>query len=244
MLESGRIWVACAWFSCAASSDPHCWLTLADDCVSMRGRLSVELALRFSMIGQFFNQTLPSSIGGDATRIWLLGRRTGWRAATYSVLLDRVVGVVALAILVTICLPGSLPMVRNTIGRSALLVIGLGCIGAGVVFVSLASKRLIILQRWPLTRDLAAAADIAVLILRSPSLLTEIFALSIFIHILTALAAWCAVSRYRGRYAAAVSAFSSTAGHADHDRANFDRRMGRSRKRNDRRLRLCRPATE
>ncbi|MGH9693337.1 MAG: lysylphosphatidylglycerol synthase transmembrane domain-containing protein, partial [Bryobacteraceae bacterium] len=54
-------------------------------------------SLRFTMIGAFFNQTLPSSVGGDAVRIWLLRKETNWRVAAYSVFLDRVVGVVVLA---------------------------------------------------------------------------------------------------------------------------------------------------
>ena len=41
-------------------------------------------AFRYNMIGAFFNQTLPSSIGGDAVRLWLVHRTgAGGRAATY-----------------------------------------------------------------------------------------------------------------------------------------------------------------
>ena len=55
-------------------------------------------AFRYNMIGAFFNQTLPSSIGGDAVRLWLVSRTgAGWRAATYSILTDRAVGLIALA---------------------------------------------------------------------------------------------------------------------------------------------------
>ena len=59
--------------------------------------LLLPQAFRYSMIATFFNQTLPSSVGGDAIRIWLVSKRSNWRIATYSVLLDRVVGIVALA---------------------------------------------------------------------------------------------------------------------------------------------------
>lgn len=154
--------------------------------------LTLVQAFRFSMIAGFFNQTLPSSVGGDAVRIWLVGKRTNWRVAAYSVLLDRVIGTVALAMMVVACLPWTLELVRNPIGRAALLVIGVGCIGAGLVFVVLAWERLRILQRWSPTRHLAAAAAVALDILNSPRALTTIFGLSFFIHFLTALAAWCA----------------------------------------------------
>jgi uncharacterized membrane protein YbhN (UPF0104 family) len=156
------------------------------------GNLSVGQAFRFSMIATFFNQTLPSSVGGDAARIWLLGKQSGWRIAGYSVFLDRVVGVFALAVLVVICLPWTLDLVRDPIGRAALLVIGCGFALGGVVFVCLAWPRLHILKRWSVTRHLAAVATVAVIILRSPGAGMGIFSLSIVIHLLSALAAWCA----------------------------------------------------
>jgi glycosyltransferase 2 family protein len=154
--------------------------------------LSLPLAFRFTMIGAFFNQTLPSSVGGDAVRIWLLGKQTNWRIAGYSVFLDRVVGVVALSALVVGCLPWTLALIHDPVGRAALLVIGLGFILAGFVFVGLSWQRLQILQRWAPTRHLAAVAGVAVAILRSPRSLAVIFGLSIVIHLMTALVGWCA----------------------------------------------------
>jgi len=106
---------------------------------------------RLSMIGVFFNQTLPSSAGGDAVRIWLLGKQSTWRIAAYSVLLDRVIGVVALAVLVVLCLPWTLGLVRNPVGRAALLLSDAGvsrpelcswrCLGSGCNFSSAGRRR-------------------------------------------------------------------------------------------------------
>jgi uncharacterized membrane protein YbhN (UPF0104 family) len=148
--------------------------------------------LRFGMIAMFFNQTLPSSVGGDAMRIWLAAKQTDWRTAAYSVLVDRVAGVTALAIAVTACLPWTLALIRNPVGRGALLAIGLGCIAAGIVFVVLAWERLSLLQRWAPTRHLAATATIAFGIVRSPGVFAQIYGLSFTIHFLTAVMAWCA----------------------------------------------------
>jgi uncharacterized membrane protein YbhN (UPF0104 family) len=160
------------------------------------GQCGADLPLgqmfRFCMAALFFNQTLPSSVGGDAVRIWMAGKQTNWRIAAYSVLIDRVVGVISLAIVVTACLPWTLSLVRNPVGRSALLLIGLGCLAAGVVFVSLAWQRLRVLQRWAPTRHLAATATVALGILRSPRVLARIFGLSFIIHLLTVVLAWCA----------------------------------------------------
>jgi uncharacterized membrane protein YbhN (UPF0104 family) len=154
--------------------------------------LSFRPAFRFSMIAQFFNQTLPSSIGGDAMRIWLVSQHANWRSAIYSVFLDRVIGVVSLAVLVLVCLPWTLELVRNPIGRAALLLIGLGCLGAGTAFVALAWQRLRVLQRWSFTRHLVELAGVALAILRSPRSFVPAFGISVLVHLLTALTAWCA----------------------------------------------------
>src|SRR5262245_47061698 len=62
--------------------------------------LPMRETLRFNLIAAFFGQVLPSTVGGDAARIWLLGRIGGWRTASYSVLLDRFFGMLGLAIVV------------------------------------------------------------------------------------------------------------------------------------------------
>ena len=165
------------------------WRLILDKCGA---GLPVSAVLRFTMIANFFSQTLPSSVGGDAVRIWLAGRETNWRAATYSVLLDRVIGVVALALVVTFCLPWSLVLVRDPVGRIALVAAGLGCLVAGVVFIGLASERLSILQRWTPTRHLAATAAIARDILLTPRSAFQLFGLSIPIHGLSGVVAWSA----------------------------------------------------
>ncbi|MDH3231954.1 MAG: flippase-like domain-containing protein [Alphaproteobacteria bacterium] len=57
-------------------------------------------------IGQFFNQLLPSGLGGDGVRMWLV-RRAGLPTglAITSVVVDRVVALAAIALLVAIALP-------------------------------------------------------------------------------------------------------------------------------------------
>jgi uncharacterized membrane protein YbhN (UPF0104 family) len=165
------------------------WRTILGQCGA---DLPLGQALRYCMIAMFFNQTLPSSVGGDAMRIWLAGKQSDWRTAAYSVLIDRVVGVTALAIVVTACLPWTFALVRNPIGRGALLLIGLGCIAAGAAFVALAWQRLSILQSWTPTRHLAAAAAVAFGIVRAPPVLLRLYGLSFVIHLLTGALAWCA----------------------------------------------------
>ena len=72
------------------------WREISAECGAP---LETRQAMRFNLIGTFFNQTLPSSIGGDAVRLWLVARTgAGWRAATYSIFVDRAIGLIALAI--------------------------------------------------------------------------------------------------------------------------------------------------
>ena len=72
------------------------WREISAECGAP---LETTQAMRFNLIGTFFNQTLPSSIGGDAVRLWLVARAgAGWRAATYSIFVDRAIGLIALAV--------------------------------------------------------------------------------------------------------------------------------------------------
>src|SRR3981081_2902348 len=53
------------------------WQEISERC---QAPLTDLQAFRYNMIGAFFNQTLPSSIGGDAVRLWLINRTgAGWR---------------------------------------------------------------------------------------------------------------------------------------------------------------------
>lgn len=150
-------------------------------------------SFRYSMIATFFNQTLPSSVGGDAARIWLLARHgAGWSIATYSVIVDRVLGVITLAVFVIVCLPWSYELVRNPVGRAALALIGFGSIVAGLIFIAMGWRRLRFLQRWRITRHLAAAASVAGKLVSSPRAGSRVAGLSVAIHLFTVLAAWCA----------------------------------------------------
>jgi len=155
--------------------------------------LPLASALRFSFIAAFFNQTLPSSVGGDAARVWLLARRgAGWSAAAYSVVLDRAVGVLMLSIIVIVCLPWTLALITDPVGRTALLIIGFGSFGATVAFIALGHVRIAALQAWAVTRHLLAAAAAGARLTKPAASNALIFALGICAHLLTAMAAWCA----------------------------------------------------
>jgi uncharacterized protein (TIRG00374 family) len=92
---------------------------------------SLKLTLPVVLIGQFFNQTLPSSIGGDAVRMWQLhSAGIPARAAISSVLIDRAAGLLAVCLLVTASLVVSFEVIpnRQMIG-GVLLFLGVGYAG-------------------------------------------------------------------------------------------------------------------
>lgn len=155
--------------------------------------LSVSRSVRFTLIGNLFNQALPSTMGGDAARVWLLARAgAGVAKATYSVVIDRAVGVLVLALVVLVCLPWSFALIHNPAGRAALVVIGLVCLLAPTAFAALGMRRWPILERWAITRHVADAASVAGELLRRPGPGATVVLFSLAVHLLTITSAWLA----------------------------------------------------
>src|SRR5215467_11922661 len=126
-------------------------------------KLRYSKALSYTFIGQFFSQVLPSTVGGDAARVWLLarGNNAGWQIAIYSVFIDRVVGVSILAVLVVACLPWTLNLIQDPIARAALALIGFGMVAGSIIFFALGATHLRAMERWWITRHLARASQVA-----------------------------------------------------------------------------------
>lgn len=67
-------------------------------------RIPFRVVLQQYLIGGFVNNFLPSTIGGDAVKVFYLGRAHGYRAIAASVVLDRLLGLGLLAVLATVAL--------------------------------------------------------------------------------------------------------------------------------------------
>jgi len=151
-------------------------------------------AFRYNMIGAFFNQTLPSSIGGDAVRLWLVNRTgAGWRAATYSILTDRAVGLIALALIIVGSLPWSYGMIADSNGRLALVFVDFAALFGGLGFLVLGRLPWSWLKRWWPTRHVRACSVIANQVIFNRKTGPKIALLSLSIHVLAVVIAWCAV---------------------------------------------------
>lgn len=166
------------------------WCIVSADCGAP---LETRQASRYNLIGSFFNQTLPSSIGGDAVRLWLLNRTgAGWRAATYSIFIDRAIGLIGLAVMVVISLPWSYSLITDPSGRIALVIVDLLALSAGAGFLLLGWLPWPFLKRWWATHHIHACSVIAnrlVFSAKGPG----IAILSFVVHLLAVGVAWCAV---------------------------------------------------
>jgi uncharacterized membrane protein YbhN (UPF0104 family) len=167
------------------------WRVIGAECGAP---LATRQAMRFNLIGTFFNQTLPSSIGGDAVRLWLVARGgAGWRAATYSIFVDRAIGLIALAIVIVASLPWSYNLISDPHGRSALLFIDFAALAGGVGFLVLGRLPWPWLKRWWGTHHLHACSVIANRVIFSRKHGPAIAVLSVLVHVLAVVIAWCVV---------------------------------------------------
>lgn len=160
---------------------------------------------RILMISLWFNQVLPSSVGGDAVRMWLLRRRgVQWSEAVKGVAADRFTALIGLVVLMVAGLPFLLSRVSN---QAAILAIG-GLTLAGVAGTAV----LLTLDRLP--KRLIAFPAIASFVrfgalVRFLLLQSErrglLFGSALFIHLVTAAACY-ALARGVGAQLSVVDA--------------------------------------
>jgi uncharacterized membrane protein YbhN (UPF0104 family) len=167
------------------------WRDVSRECQAPLTHLQT---FRYNMIGAFFNQTLPSSIGGDAMRLWLVNRTgAGWRAATYSILTDRAIGLIALALIIVASLPWSYGLIDNSKGRLALVLVDFAALAGGLGFLLLGYLPWSWLKTWWPTKHIHACSVIASKVIFDRHNGPKIAILSLSIHVLAVVIAWCAV---------------------------------------------------
>lgn len=136
--------------------------------------------------GSFFNQGLPTSIGGDAIRVLDVARE-GYRKrdAFYGVFVDRVLGLVGLLILNSVANAVEPDLLPWGVFVTINLLVGLGL--AGFLLFALA-RRLQWLRRWRLLTPLHTASERLSGVLATPRQLFAQFSLSIAVHLLSLVA--------------------------------------------------------
>ena len=143
-------------------------------------------------IGQFFNQLLPSGLGGDGMRMWLL-RNTGLPTGTAvtSVVVDRLIGLIAIVLLVAVTLSFAFDA---AVGRQApswfWVVVAVGAVGFGILAGISAAQSPAVRSANSIVRGVRRlSADFRKLMLR-PRYLAAALAASITVQMLGAAAVW------------------------------------------------------
>jgi uncharacterized protein (TIRG00374 family) len=152
--------------------------------ISKGVHISVRRSARYFWLGLFFNQLLPSSIGGDAIRGYCLvrdGQSVG--RATLSVLLDRILGMAGLVVLIALAIPYAMNLISNPEMQwgmmSALLVVIAGFIA--ILFIDIFTRRF---SSWRVMKGLTTLAGDARQLLGSRQGLGLVL-FSVLIHILS-----------------------------------------------------------
>ena len=124
-------------------------------------RLGFPAALQIVLIGHFFNQTLPSSVGGDAVRAWCAWR-AGVRFATAAgtVIVDRGLTLVALLLLAACGLPWLFERIADPVPRWALSSVVFAGLAGFTAFIALVDLPRF-LTRWRVVRAVLAVAALA-----------------------------------------------------------------------------------
>ena len=146
--------------------------------------LSLLNSLRYIFIGHFFNQILPSSIGGDAVRIWLISKdKNSIQNSTSSIFCDRITGLI-----VSVLLPfflSFLPFDSSKKISTLLTIPGYFVLIGLIVFYLFASKIAEKLKKIPMAGELSLLITDAhkIFFLRRQKTLA-VFFLSLFIQVL------------------------------------------------------------
>jgi glycosyltransferase 2 family protein len=153
--------------------------------------IPVRQAARYMFVSVFFSQVLPSTVGGDAARIWLVAQDgAGWSKAIYSVFIDRIIGVLALSTIVVVCIPASFALVDDRLVRAGLLGLGLLGVAVPIGLIALGSRQWRLLHRFALLRHVNTAANAAYGVFASGREASWVVILSFVIQGSTIVAAW------------------------------------------------------
>jgi len=141
------------------------------------------------MVGSFFNQLLPSSVGGDSARVWLLSRaRISLTKSISSILLDRVVALFGMVLIVAF---GFWWMI-GILHEAAVRMMAIAAVIAGFAGVAL----LLCLDRFPLPRSRLFVKKLLTLpvdartVFLSPRVAGPALLASVMIHLLVSIVFW------------------------------------------------------
>jgi glycosyltransferase 2 family protein len=156
-------------------------------------RISLWEAVRQTFLGQFFNQIVPGTVGGDLVKAWYLSRMTHRTAAVLVTLfVDRLMGLVELALMSSAMLLLVLGAGWETVDQLRLPIIAVGVVlalSAGVLLFVLSPgfRRLLHLEKlWrklPIAHHIEAAGRSVALYRRRPAVLAVALLITVAAHV-------------------------------------------------------------
>jgi hypothetical protein len=147
--------------------------------------LGFGLTTRLFFEGLFFNQALPSTVGGDGVRIYRSFRAgLPLAAAVNSVVLDRVLGLTSLMLLAALAQPLFYERVQSTAARlsfSAVFIVAV----SGILALLLIGYLPLRVRRWKAVRGLVDMSHAARKVFVTPSVLFPVTVLSVLGHLIS-----------------------------------------------------------
>lgn len=157
--------------------------------IAYKMRRPISGLINITWVSVFANQFLPAGVGGDAIRIFY-AQRSGVpiKAAVASVVVDRVVALVALALL----LVGSIFLLNGLVDRYIVILLGL-TLSSGLVIVYLLARRLDRplpekLNKWPVAVKIATGMHFMLAVLSSRTNSLIVLGNAVGVHLLSAAA--------------------------------------------------------
>ncbi len=146
-------------------------------------RLSLLDSLRLTYIGWFFSSWMPGATGGDLVKAWYIARETHRKAEAVTVVfLDRIIGVVSLALMGGLAVLYSLDDPRIRIPQYVIAAIVAGVFVGTMVFYSRRLRRLVrldaLLTRLPAEHTIARVDRALFIYRRHPRIVVKAIAMS------------------------------------------------------------------
>jgi uncharacterized protein (TIRG00374 family) len=150
--------------------------------------IRLPMTVRISFVGAFFNQLLPSSIGGDVARAWYVYRGGyGKGRSVIAVLSDRIYGMLLLVCLAIMFFP---VLVYFSVDKSALVVFAALILTASSALIAAFwfDRLPAWFRRWTLFRHLGSLSRATRAIATDRWVRLPVLGLSLVVHLVTLLA--------------------------------------------------------
>jgi hypothetical protein len=154
-LDIAALFAALAVYALLLVNNTFRWRTVM---IAIKAVLPAWKTFELVYIGVFFNQTLPSSVGGDAVRMYL-GRKHGLslQGTINGVMLERVINIFGLILLVVATQPFLLARIGDNPAKYVFPALAVAAV-AGIVFLMLLDRIPEHFRNWTIVRGLANLA--------------------------------------------------------------------------------------